>query len=75
MRESLKEIRKSYTFRLRKQPQTFLEGFASVLGADENILNKYNTDSTDEEADRNALNSDWKAVGQDMYSALKKYGK
>lgn len=73
MTELLRNIRKSYSFRLRKEPQTFIEGVASVFDVSGKIEEKYNTDNTEEKADFNALSSDWHAVGKDMYSALDTY--
>jgi hypothetical protein len=54
---------------------TFVEGVASILDVDSIILDKYNTNETEELADSNALHSDWSAVGKDMRSALDIYGK
>ncbi len=36
-------------------------------------LNIYNTSSTSEEADYKALQSDWRAVGDDITEAINKY--
>lgn len=75
MSEILRDIRNSHTFRLMKEPSTFLEGVSSVFDVGGKIMDKYNTDDTDENADLNALRSDWRAVGEDMYSALDTYDK
>lgn len=71
--EVIRNIRESYTFRLRKHPLGFIEGVASLLNTNEDIASNYNQDETDEVADFNSLESDWKAVGKDLYDALKVY--
>lgn len=73
MAEILHNIRNSYTFRLRKNPLTFIEGVAAVLDLSGEIVEKYNTDATDNEADFHSLSADWKAVGKDMRIALERY--
>ena len=75
MTSILRNIRKSYTFRLRKKPPTFIEGVADILDLGGEIVEKYNTDMTDNEADSHSLSADWKAVGKDMYIALEQYAK
>lgn len=71
----LRETRSSDTFRLRKVPDSFLEGVASILDTVGTLQSKYNVDRTDNEADFNSLQSDWKAVGKDLYFALRVYGR
>lgn len=73
MVKTLKTIRKSYTFRLRKTPLTFLEGFSAILDIDGELIVKYNVDDTEQEADFYSLLSDWMAVGSDMYFALNQH--
>jgi len=60
-----------YSFRLFKEP-SFLDGFTSILQF-KNLIDRYNTDKTEELADRNSIKSDWKAVGNDIWSAFKEY--
>jgi hypothetical protein len=67
---TLKKIRRSPTFRLRKRPATFLGGIAAVLVSLREISNNYNRDNTDNAADYNSLYSDWLAVGNDINFAL-----
>ncbi|HUC01946.1 MAG TPA: hypothetical protein VMA75_03500 [Candidatus Paceibacterota bacterium] len=57
-----------YTFRLFDEP-TFLKGFTSLFDFRE-IIDLYHTDKTTKEADLNSLKSDWKAVGDDLRSAI-----
>jgi hypothetical protein len=71
MSKILQDIRNSPTFRLRKNPQTFADGFSSILNINSEIMDLYKTNDTDEESDLRALQSDWKAVGKDLYTALK----
>lgn len=59
------------TFYLFAQP-SFIEGMGRVLDLGSNLQN-YNQSPTSEEADYNALLSDWLAVGDDIRSAIKKY--
>lgn len=75
MSQFLQTVRNSPTFRLRKKHPNFIDGFVEILNVANGIYDNYNTNSTDELADRQALESDWKAVGIDMYSALAKYDK
>ncbi|MEX2013664.1 MAG: hypothetical protein WD897_02005 [Parcubacteria group bacterium] len=70
----LKEVWNSPTFRLRKNPPSFLEGVASAIDISPELTDKYNTDQTEGEADAKALASDWSAVSLDMNSAIKTYG-
>jgi hypothetical protein len=73
--QKLKNIYKSGTFRLRKYPPTVLDGVVEILSFSAEIINKYNTNSTDNEADFNSLQADWKAVGNDMYHSLELYAR
>ena len=73
MARMIRDFRSSYTFRLRKAPLTFLDGVVAILGAEKELMSKYNTDRTDTQADLNSLKSDWQAVGDDMYTALNKF--
>ena len=75
MTQYLRDIRNSYTFRLRKHAPTLIEGVASALEVSGHLMSKYNTDKTDNQADANSLGADWKAVGKDMYSALGQYAR
>ena len=75
MTQYLRNIRNSYTFRLRKHTPTFVEGVASALEVGGHLMNKYNVDKTDNQADANSLGADWQAVGNDMYSALSQYAR
>ena len=65
----------SLTFRLFQKRNTspFIEGMASILDASgpERI---YNYDNTDAEADANSIRSDWTQVGEDLRTAMLKYG-
>lgn len=63
----------SPTFRLFNECPTFLTGFTSVFDLYQPLEDKYKTDSTEQHADSNSLESDWLAVGNDMRSALSKY--
>ena len=60
-----------HSFRLFARP-TFLEGAARVFDF-ANILQRYRYDTTDHEADANALRSDWMAVGDDIRHAVSIY--
>lgn len=53
---------------------SFWEGYARVIdiGA---TLNEYNSDKTSEEADDAAIQSDWKAVGESIESAISNFSK
>jgi len=51
---------------------SFLEGFARVLDLG-GTLTQYNTTSDPREADYLALRSDWRAIGDDFYTALGEY--
>lgn len=48
---------------------TFWEGIARILDFGD-TLTEYNISSTPEEADLEALRSDWYAIGQDMMHAV-----
>jgi hypothetical protein len=60
-----------HSFRLFARP-TFTEGVARVFDF-ANVLQKYRYDTTDHEADANALRSDWMAVGDDIRHAIGVY--
>jgi hypothetical protein len=60
------------TFRLFDRP-SFFEGFVGLLDFRPNIA-RYHTDRGETAADRNALGSDWKAVGHDIKTALLAHG-
>jgi len=60
-----------YSFRLFNKP-SFIDGFTSILDF-RDLIKRYNTDKTDELADGNSIKSDWKAIGSDIWSALKEY--
>jgi hypothetical protein len=62
------------TFRLFKQRNSFVEGFGSLFDYS-SLRKRYNTDSTPEEADNNAIHSDWLAVGADLTHAFETYDK
>lgn len=47
----------------------FLVGMGSILNISGNYFD-YNYCSSPEEADRKALKSDWKMVGQDIYDVM-----
>lgn len=51
---------------------SFKNGMARILDFG-STLNIYNTSDSSEEADCNALYSDWYVVGQDLYGAMKEY--
>jgi len=63
--------REPHSFRLFARP-TFLEGAARVFDF-ANVLQKYRYDTTEHEADTNALRSDWMAVGDDIRHAISAY--
>ena len=60
-----------HSFRLFARP-TFLEGAARVFDF-ANVLQNYRYDTTEREADTNALRSDWMAVGDDIGYAITRY--
>ena len=67
----MENIKNSPTFRLFVRP-SFIDGWARIidLGA---TLDMYNKNKTEQEADILALKSDWKAVGNDIKSAIDKF--
>lgn len=75
MFNTLMLIRKSPTFRLIKVSRSngFLEGASQLLSVNERVVEKYNTDEQVNDADYKSLESDWKAVGQDLYFAIDKH--
>ncbi len=52
---------------------SFLEGFASVIDLGGVLHKDYNKSKTGEAADKEALQNDWRAVGQDLKSAIYEY--
>jgi hypothetical protein len=53
---------------------SFLRGWARIadpLG----VLNNYNVSVSEDEADCDAARSDWKAVGQDLWYAVREHDK
>lgn len=61
----------SSTFFLFARP-SFIEGVARIVDLG-GTLSIYNESGTPEDADLSALFSDWKAVGEDLKSAIGKY--
>lgn len=61
-----------YTFSLFARP-TFFEGMGRILDFG-NTLTQYNVSPTPEEADANALYSDWCAIGDDLHDVMSRYG-
>ncbi|MGO8761568.1 MAG: hypothetical protein ACLP2P_08820 [Desulfobaccales bacterium] len=51
----------------------FFEGMARVLDLGSTMV-MYNESSTPQEADIQALYSDWQAVGNDLENAMRSYG-
>ena len=65
-------MKKAYKFgRLFASP-SFVEGMARNLDIG-NTLQEYNDHPTENEADIEALRSDWKAVGEDIKSTISRY--
>ena len=60
-------------FRLFSRP-SFFEGMARVVDVC-GSLNIYNSSSSENEADFNAILSDWEMVGNDIYKALERFEK
>ena len=75
MTGTMKAARKSYTFRLKKRPSSFVEGMSSVSDIGGEIIDNYKTEYSDEKADCRSLESDWKAVGEDIWSSMRTYVK
>lgn len=65
--------RNSATFRLFRGHNSFSVGVGSVLDVYRPLRSIYNENVTDDEADGNAIASDWHAIGDDMRHAFKKY--
>lgn len=59
------------SFRLFAVP-SFIEGVGRILDF-YGLLNTYNKNSSGAEADCRAMQSDWKAVGGDLWVALDRY--
>lgn len=51
---------------------SFIEGISRVIDLGVTIQ-IYNDSKTEKEADLKAIKKDWEAVGQDIFSAVKKY--
>ncbi len=64
---------KSSTFRLFKQLPSFVGGVGNAVSFDASLYKNFNADQDDITADLNALAADWRAVGDDMRSALNQY--
>ena len=62
-------MQKSTTYRLIKQHHNFINGLASLMDFSETTAGVYNLDTSREEADANAIASDWQAVGNDLRMA------
>lgn len=65
-------FKNSPTFRLFKKEPSFLEGASHLLDIKARAW-QYNHSATEDEADRDALRSDWQAVGNDFRSSIKAY--
>ena len=61
----------SPTFYLFAKP-SFIEGMGRILDFGNN-LQVYNKSRTPQEADTQAISDDWRAVGNDIESAINKY--
>jgi len=68
------EIYNSPTFRLIRQRRSFLDGMAALFDF-RPVQFRYNYDKTSNDADANAIHSDWQAVGDDLRSAMTLYEK
>ncbi|WP_412160865.1 hypothetical protein [Curtobacterium flaccumfaciens] len=53
----------------------YLTGFGSIFNLSGNTDREYPADAFSEEADRLALENDWKAIGQDLSAAVQSYSK
>ncbi len=62
----------SYTFRLLKQQQGFLQGVGAILDLS-NPRSKYNYNESETAADCESLQADWLAIGEDMQHAINQY--
>lgn len=72
-RRMLSDIKKSPSFQLLKEHPSFMDGFASLLDVNGEIMDKFRTSHTDEKADHDSIYSDWKAVGNDIHIAIDKH--
>src|SRR5215211_402050 len=61
----------NYSYRLFAKP-SFVEGMARIIDID-STLNVYNENNTPDEADFEALYSDWKSVGDDIAKSIINY--
>lgn len=64
-------INKSFSLFLITRP-SFTEGMSRIVDFG-GTLNIYNESETPEEADSLAIYSDWKAIGDDLRSAINEY--
>ncbi len=64
----------SPTFKLFTATPSFVRGVGRILDFTQ-TLDRYNSSATAEEADFNAIKSDWEAVGGDIRFAIERYGK
>ena len=53
---------------------SFVEGLSRILDIG-NTMNEYNRSGDEKEADKKALQSDFRMIGKDIEFAIKKYGK
>ncbi len=60
-----------YTFGLFKVKPSFIDGYSSLVDFG-SPSNRYNVSATVEEADTQALYSDWRAVGEDIRDSINK---
>lgn len=64
---------KTYTpNRLFAEP-SFFEGVASVIDLGATLHKEYNSSKTENEADRKAIQNDWRAVGEDIKISILKH--
>jgi hypothetical protein len=64
----------SPTFRLFGSTPSFIKGVGRVFDFSQS-LDSYNTSSTPEQADFDAIKSDWQAVGGDIKDSIEQYAK
>jgi hypothetical protein len=62
----------SYTFRLFRNNQSFLQGMASILDFSSSE-SKYNYNKNETSADCESIRADWQAIGGDMQAAINEY--
>lgn len=68
MRDYKTEKNRLYLF----SKPSFLTGIARLIDVFR-ATNKYNTSNSDQQADYDALYSDWLAIGDDIWKATEKY--